>query len=443
MKISKFTSIQSRKGETFLFNSETEGIITLDPKLKDIYKQYADNPVELKNIHPAFYDTLVAYRFIVPKNIDEGEDLIKRWEQNDKDHSYFGIIINPTLNCNLRCWYCYESHKEAQKMNEATRKAICLLIKNKAEDPKLKLLNVSFFGGEPLLYFKVNVLPILSYAAELCQAKGITLHSNFTTNGVLLTDEVIKALNELPLRQKATFQITLDGNREVHDETRVGINKKPTYDIILSHIASALKQGNIVHVRFNYTYNNILTFYDVLEDFKNIGLNNYTNNLFVKFEHVWQDAKNLINSLPLMEEVHNAFVDAGFCSEKDTCHHRHVCYADLAQNAVINYNGDMFKCTARDFAPESKEGILKEDGHIYWNEKYEKRMKVRYSNAACRQCVILPICNGSCTQNKLEANNTQTCYSGRTEKDKQDYLKVRIEEIILNKQREKAAPSTN
>lgn len=435
MKISKFTSTYSYNGETVLFNSESEGMLVLDPKLEDIYNQNISHPNKLEKIYPAFLNVLKNYRFIVPDDIDEGEELIRSWEQNDNASDHFGIIINPTLNCNLRCWYCYESHKGIQVMDEVTRKSIFRLIEEKTKEPKLKTLNISFFGGEPLLYFDENVLPVLRFAAEICKKNGIALYSNFTTNAVLLTNHVIETLNELPLYQKPTFQITLDGNREAHDKIRVGVNKKPTYNIILNHIRLALQHGNMVYVRFNYTYDNILTFNDVLEDFIHEGLNTYPNMVSIKFEHVWQDMKNLSNSRPLMKKVQEAFEMVGFNVENDDCHYRHVCYADSPHYAVINYNGDVFKCTAREFLPKVREGFLREDGHICWNEKFEKRMTVRYNNKACRQCFILPICNGGCTQNKLEANNIETCYMGLTEENKRNYLKSRIEELILKKQK--------
>ena len=33
----------------------------------------------------------------------------------------FGIIVNPTLRCNLRCWYCYEKHDHLTDMPQAVR----------------------------------------------------------------------------------------------------------------------------------------------------------------------------------------------------------------------------------------------------------------------------------------------------------------------------------
>lgn len=430
MKVSKFTSLHIYNGETVLFNSENEKFLLLSSELEKIYRDHVLNPNDLQSVHPEFFNTLKNNRFIVPSAVDEAETLIHQWEKNDDDESSFGIIINPTLNCNMRCWYCYEEHGGKQTMTEDTRKAICRFIDDKVSDSKLKTLNVSFFGGEPLLFFNDCVLPILQYAAKKCQEKSITLYSNFTTNAVLLTDKVIEALNALPLGKKATFQITFDGNRDVHNKTRIGLNKKPTYDIILHNMYSALQHGNEISARCNYTYDNILTFSDVLEDFMALGLNNYKEVFSVKFEHVWQDGKNLSKSKPLMQKIRNNFEAAGFDVGSDDVHFHHVCYADSPRHAVINYNGDVFKCTARDFATESREGRLNNEGRIEWNEKFFQRMAIKYSNEACRNCVILPICNGSCTQNKIEAGLKNICFLSMTEDAKQDYLKARVNEII-------------
>lgn len=193
---------------------------------------------------------------------------------------------------------------------------------------------------------------------------------------------------------------------------------------------SALQHGNEISARCNYTYDNILTFSDVLEDFMALGLNNYKEVFSVKFEHVWQDGKNLSKSKPLMQKIRNNFEAAGFDVGSDDVHFHHVCYADSPRHAVINYNGDVFKCTARDFATESREGRLNNEGRIEWNEKFFQRMAIKYSNEACRNCVILPICNGSCTQNKIEAGLKNTCFLSMTEDAKQDYLKARVNEII-------------
>lgn len=79
------------------------------------------------------------------------------------------------------------------------------------------------------------------------------------------------------------------------------------------------------------------------------------------------------------------------------------CYGDYARNYVINYNGDVFKCTARDFNEENRIGILTENGEIAFNERALQR--VRNSNTfECFSCRRLPICP-ICSQVRSEATN--------------------------------------
>ncbi|HOH74428.1 MAG TPA: hypothetical protein PKW38_01450, partial [Paludibacteraceae bacterium] len=47
---------------------------------------------------------------------------------------------------------------------------------------------------------------------------------------------------------------------------------------------------------------------------------------------------------------------------------RESCYGDKKNQATINFNGDVYKCTARDFKPENREGVLMDDGTIEWND---------------------------------------------------------------------------
>lgn len=83
------------------------------------------------------------------------------------------------------------------------------LIKSISQSPKYNHIILSFFGGEPLLYFKQVVLPIVNGAKEICNRENKSLSLNFTTNGYLISDNLFKVLGDTPV----SFQITLDGNK--------------------------------------------------------------------------------------------------------------------------------------------------------------------------------------------------------------------------------------
>lgn len=102
------------------------------------------------------------------------------------------------------------------------------------------------------------------------------------------------------------------------------------------------------------------------------------------------------------------------------------CYADKKNEAVINYNGNVYKCTARDFSEENKYGELSEDGTINWNEKLTKWENIKIQSKACQNCRILPLCGGGCHQINLESEGLNTCQMGFDDKKKDEIIMKRL-----------------
>ena len=104
---------------------------------------------------------------------------------------------------------------------------------------------------------------------------------------------------------------------------------------------------------------------------------------------------------------------------------------DNKNSAVINYDGNVYKCTARDFNEENREGTLSNNGIIVWNEKHELRRKIVYGGDECKECSIYPLCHGGCSQHKLDSLDIlDKCIKGYDEQAKLDFIKKRIEDLI-------------
>lgn len=433
-KLNKFTHFIIDGDNTILFNLQTEAFIVLNKELSEFVSAYKDNIGALENQHIELFQQMQEKEFVIPAEKDEVASMITKWKELDNDSSNFSMIINPTLGCNLRCWYCYEKHDNKNIMKATVINSIYRLIEKKVNLPKMKSLNISFFGGEPLLGFENVVLPILSFASEKCKRNRLELNSNFTTNGVLLTDTIVTSLEQVGLTSPATFQISLDGNKTYHDRSRIGVNHEPTYDIIVSNIIEAAKRYHTVFVRLNYTAENAETFVDVLDDFCNLPLET-KKFIHFNFQQIWQDQSNDIHER--IDNLKELFRNEHFVVESDKIYHRHCCYADKENNVVINSDGNIFKCTARDFLPHNKEGYLSEEGEIIFNETFERRMAVKYSNTACLNCKVLPICNGGCSQSKLESIQHDKCYCKRNEQEKDDLIIKCLKERILQQSNSK------
>ena len=436
MKQSKYNCILQDNTGMVIYNAATDQLVALTPQLANIFNESKAAPEKIKAQHAELYDHLLQKGIFVCDDADETEAYIRKREEYERSSGEYTITINPTLACNMSCWYCYESHKNMPAMSADVKQSVLLLIDKLLADNKLKKLNLSFFGGEPLLYFDKVVVDIINHAKMQCKAFDAKLSIHFTTNAYLLTDNVLKHLEGLDV----SFQITIDGGKQVHDSVRKTKGGEPTYARIVEHIHQTLSRDFSVGVRFNYTAKSIPSFIDVVKDFSHLQqeqkpLVNFT------FQRVWQDNEGDASQVEQqVEHIERAFEQAGLFVNNAKSYIVPYCYADGVNTAVVNYNGDLFKCTARDFAPKSKEGTLAADGTLRWNERLRKRMSIRHGSDTCLQCRIYPICHGGCSQMKLEApDGISSCPKGYDDDKIQEIMEGRALYLLTSCKRQKSS----
>lgn len=75
--------------------------------------------------------TKSTFNFIIDDTLDEVGKMVDIGKNVNEGLSQYRLIINPTMNCNFRCWYCYETHlpntKMTNEMIERVRKLISLI----------------------------------------------------------------------------------------------------------------------------------------------------------------------------------------------------------------------------------------------------------------------------------------------------------------------------
>jgi uncharacterized protein len=391
-----------------IYNAAADEVIALTPALAELFYQNRRTPEVIKSRHPNLFAYLLEKSVFVDDAADEAAHYIAKKEEEENHSKTFSLIINPTLACNIKCWYCYETHTNMPAMSEDVKESVTALIRRLTVKEDISLLKLSFFGGEPLLYFERIVKPLLIEAKQQCEAHGISLMIHFTTNGYLLTPEVLKQLKEWDV----SFQITLDGNEMVHNTVRITRHGEPTYATIVSHIRQALDAGFSVGVRFNYTAHSLPSFIDIVTDFRDIPTEQKTR-LNFGFQRVWQDNEGDVKEIESrVADIERAFEEAELPINTSNDYAVPYCYADSTRTVVVNYNGDLFKCTARDFVTKQREGTLLPTGELRWNNKYHKRIAIRRGGDYCRKCRIYPICHGGCSQMKLEAPAVAACPKG-------------------------------
>lgn len=131
--------------------------------------------------------------------------------------------------CNLRCTYCYTGEKFTRPMSsEIMRQAVARALQGPPER-----LGVSFFGGEPLVHRDL-VRETVAHVDEAVAAMPtpVPVHFFMNTNATLIDEDAIEMMAE-----RFTVYVSLDGEKEIHDQYRVTPTGKGSFDDVMAGLA--------------------------------------------------------------------------------------------------------------------------------------------------------------------------------------------------------------
>ena len=185
---------------------------------------------------------------------DQFENLAYDYKNNSKVVK--ALCLHVAHTCNLNCSYCFASQGKYQGERalmsfEVGKRAFDFLIENSGTRRNLE---VDFFGGEPMMNFDV-VKQLVAYARSIEKEHNKNFRFTFTTNGVLLDEDVMDFLN----KEMHNVVLSLDGRKEVNDHFRKNYAGEGSYDIIVPHFQRLVEKrgGKDYYVRGTFTHNNV------------------------------------------------------------------------------------------------------------------------------------------------------------------------------------------
>lgn len=403
MKVCKYNFFVPHENRIICFNALSGRVFSVNDK------EYLSiqHSLETPNIKTDIRDFLYKAKFIIDDHFDETEYIILHNRIEIFDRNYH-LIINPTLECNFNCWYCYEKTIKGS-ISEETIQNIMKFITNRVEKREITGLKLNWFGGEPLLHYKRVIAPISLFAKKLMDENHLFFSNGITTNAYLINDKMIDDFKLIDLN---FFQITLDGGEESHNRTR-NQRGRPSYKKIIDNIIKLCKSTDSIRIRLRINYTNEILQQNFKEIFDNIPIEE-RKKITIDFQRVWQTAHevsllgintNVISKVELAREM-------GFASGLDskyTVGKFYQCYVDKYYHAHINYDGKVYKCSARNYSDKYICGELLNTGEIQWRPGILERMytKANFENTECLSCKLLPLCIGPCYQNYLDYKNKE------------------------------------
>lgn len=203
------------------------------------------------------------------------------------------ITFIVTDDCNLRCKYCYITHKSAEKkMSLDTAKKFVDYILT-ADINYAEAVILEFIGGEPMMeaelisqicdYFKVKAFLLghpwyWNYRISIC------------TNGVNYTSDAVQALIARN-RGKISVTITIDGTKQKHDLQRVFPDGSGSYDTIEKGIDLWLSQFR-GSTKVTFASDDLPLLKESVISLWNRGVTEVASN--VVFEDVWKDGDDAL-----------------------------------------------------------------------------------------------------------------------------------------------------
>jgi len=209
-----------------------------------------------------------------------------------------------------------------------------------------KKLDITWYGGEPLLAFN-SIQKLLNKIRSEIKIP-IQQHS-IITNGYYFDSKVVDFFNEYHLDY---IQITLDGNKERHDSIRkLKGTGKGTYDTIIQNIDNILEKlpKTELHLRINIDRSNIQHFFDAINILgnrwkdKNIVI--YPGILRIENETKTDNACNAMSRWEIAEFMYtigtNKTLDFPIYP---TLNCSKGCCATRVYSYIIGPEGEIYKC---------------------------------------------------------------------------------------------------
>lgn len=177
------------------------------------------------------------------------------------------IEFDITLDCNLRCRYCYKGEKRAVYMpRRVAFDAVIWLIYASGNQ---KSISVFFMGGEPLMNFSL-IKELVPFGITRAKQHGKKLHFGMTTNGTMVTDEVIDFFKKWDL----SFHTSFDGIPEVQNKNRPTATGGPSSHLVESAARKILAYRPNTAARCSFDAENARYLFDNYTYFRSLGYKN-------------------------------------------------------------------------------------------------------------------------------------------------------------------------
>jgi uncharacterized protein len=251
----------------------------------------------------------------------------------------------------------------------------------------------------------------------------------------LMTKEIVEKLSE----HLFMVEMTLEGDKKLHDTIRVYKKGGGTYEDIMNAAQLVLVHNIHVTFRVNATEGDHLDY--LLKDMEKRGLKDKNFAFYITHTSDYglqqfftddvlclHDEKKAIGLIPELRAVvdDNGFKKHLFTYDTQQRQKILPCNSERRGQYVIDPFGDVYLCFFTAGQKELRAGSIGDKGTIAWQPPfYEVMARNPLDFAECQQCKLLPMCGGGCHIWALKQKGTYLApYCGNTKEIAEERIKL-------------------
>ena len=346
---------------------------------------------------------LVQQKFISTDRTDDS--LLKKAKKKIEDTGFNNLFLIMTNQCNLACKYCFYQNSHGLNQNkmsfETAKKAVDLFAKNRTKNENSLdwFSQITFYGGEPLLNFDC-IEKITEYIQRLKSERKLSSKTQLVinTNGTLISEKVL----DWAKKYNVQVQISIDGNKDVHDKNRVFPNQKGSYEKTTQGLNKLVDKKIDVLPLITVTNDNMAHLPELVYDLcKKDQLKYYGMNLLIDLgdkpiaNYPEKAAQQMVKTFKKTSEiaVSDDSIDAIFQKIKHFNIVKQSC--GISRKMTVFPDGNIFSCQAisdhkKALIGNVDEGLINTNNIKYW-KNYS-----RFNSPKCLKCKYIALCGGGC-----------------------------------------------
>ncbi len=300
----------------------------------------------------------------------------------------FHIQWHLSERCNLKCKHCYQGEPNCSNeldYQELIRFVdqytyVCKKWKRRGE--------ISLTGGEPFL------LPFLESLCRYIKSGDIPINLTILTNGTLIKKKDIRWMKELGVR----LQVSIDGNKTIHDEIR----GKGMYKITLNNLQLLIGNNIPTSIHTVLMKKNMDCVVEIIKNFTEVGINRITFSRLVPLGRGIK--KEMLEPLEVKEIFEKINQMSNYCQERKTTLTKERTLWAILDNKVsgicpvgyntltIQANGDILPCRRLPLIIGNirKDSIFK----VWYTNDILNNIRNRKQSKICGGCEFADKCLG-------------------------------------------------